>query len=168
MERPGLIVPSRYSRPACSISCAPRRNAWSAATIACAMRGAFLEILQQRHRRHFVKTTVQVHKYPDGTIALFHGAWRLVGYTEPLRPDPRQGSIPVGRNRRSATSFNQASVQSLVPVLPCRLSPDAGSRRNLNHSDDTRPAGATHAIEPVAGESVLLLTTSLKCFRQIC
>jgi hypothetical protein len=102
--------------------------------------------LRQDHR--------QVHGYPDGTIALFHVAWRLAGYTEPLRPGPRQGSIPVGRNRRSATSFNQASVQSLVPVLPCRLSPDAGSRRNLNYSADTRPAG--HVIEPVGGESVFI------------
>ena len=49
------------------------------------------------------------------------------------RLDHWQRSIPIGRDPRSAASFNQASVQSRVPVLLCRLCPDAGSRRTLNH-----------------------------------
>jgi hypothetical protein len=28
-----------------------------------------LQIPEQRHRRHFVKVTVQVHEYPDNTLA---------------------------------------------------------------------------------------------------
>ena len=44
--------------------------------------GRVLQVPEQRHRRHFVKVTVQVHEYPDGTIALFHGPRRLAGYTE--------------------------------------------------------------------------------------
>jgi hypothetical protein len=43
--------------------------------------GRVLQIPEQRHRRHFVKVTVQVHEYPDGTIALFHGPRRLAEYT---------------------------------------------------------------------------------------
>jgi transposase len=43
--------------------------------------GRALQIPEQRHRRHFVKVTVQVHEYPDGTIALFHGPRRLAEYT---------------------------------------------------------------------------------------
>ena len=43
--------------------------------------GRILQIPEQRHRHHFVKVTVQVHEYPDGTIALFHGPRRLAGYT---------------------------------------------------------------------------------------
>jgi hypothetical protein len=43
--------------------------------------GRVLQIPEQRHRRHFVKVTVQVHDYPDGTMALFHGPRRLAGYT---------------------------------------------------------------------------------------
>lgn len=45
--------------------------------------GRVLQIPEQRHRRHFVKVTVQVHEYPDGTLAIFHGPRRLAGY----RPD---------------------------------------------------------------------------------
>jgi transposase len=42
--------------------------------------GRVLQIPEQRHRRHFVKVTVQVHEYPDGTLAIFHGPRRLAGY----------------------------------------------------------------------------------------
>jgi hypothetical protein len=44
----------------------------------------------------------------------------------PLRPDHRQGSIPIGRDPRSAASFNQASAQSRAPAAPvdCALTRD--------------------------------------------
>jgi transposase len=42
--------------------------------------GRCLQIPEQRHRRHFVKATVQVHEYPDRTLAVFHGPKRLAGY----------------------------------------------------------------------------------------
>lgn len=42
--------------------------------------GRVLQIPEQRHRRHFVKVTVQVHEYPDDTLAIFHGPRRLAGY----------------------------------------------------------------------------------------
>ena len=45
--------------------------------------GRVLQIPEQPHRRHFVRVTVQVHEYPDGTLAIFHGPRRLAGY----RPD---------------------------------------------------------------------------------
>jgi transposase len=40
-----------------------------------------LQIPEQRHRRHFVKARVQVHEYPDGTLAIFHGPRKLAEYT---------------------------------------------------------------------------------------
>jgi hypothetical protein len=43
--------------------------------------GLVLQIPEQRHRRHFVKVTVQVRQHGDGTLALFHGPRRLAGYT---------------------------------------------------------------------------------------
>ena len=43
--------------------------------------GRSLQIPEQRHRRHFVKATVAVHHYPDGTMAIFHGPRRLAAYT---------------------------------------------------------------------------------------
>ena len=44
-----------------------------------------------------------------------------------------EAEIPIGRDARSAASFNQASVQSRASAFRRRC-PDAGSRRTLNHS----------------------------------
>ena len=42
--------------------------------------GRVLQIPEQKHRRHYVKTTVKVHEYPDGRLAVFHGPRQLAGY----------------------------------------------------------------------------------------
>lgn len=43
--------------------------------------GLFLQIPEQRHRRHFVRANVQVRQYADATLAIFHGPRRLADYT---------------------------------------------------------------------------------------
>ena len=40
-----------------------------------------LQIPADRHRHHYVKATVRVHEYPDGTLAVFHGPRRLARYS---------------------------------------------------------------------------------------
>jgi len=57
-------------------------------------RGLSLQIPQQAHRYHFVKTTVRVHEYADASLAVFHGPRCLARY----RPD---GSH-IGEDNRSA------------------------------------------------------------------
>lgn len=42
--------------------------------------GLTLQIPEQRHRRHFVRATVQVRHYPDGRLAIFHGPRCLADY----------------------------------------------------------------------------------------
>ena len=55
--------------------------------------GLSLQIPADRCRRHYVKARVRVHRYPDGSLALFHGPRRLASYTseglpfEPLDQD---------------------------------------------------------------------------------
>lgn len=39
-----------------------------------------LQIPEQDHRRHYVKVTIKVHEYPDGTLAVFHGPLCLAHY----------------------------------------------------------------------------------------
>ena len=39
-----------------------------------------LQIPQDRHRHHYVKASVRVHQYPDGTLAVFHGRRRLARF----------------------------------------------------------------------------------------
>jgi len=43
--------------------------------------GLKLQIPAGPHRPHYVKTRVRVHRYVDGTLALFHGPRRLDLYT---------------------------------------------------------------------------------------
>jgi transposase len=43
--------------------------------------GLKLQIPADRHRFHYVKVTVRVHRYQDGTLAVFHGPRRLACYS---------------------------------------------------------------------------------------
>jgi hypothetical protein len=43
-------------------------------------QGTTLQIPQDPHRFHYVKVTVRVHEYPDGTLAVFHGPRCLARY----------------------------------------------------------------------------------------
>jgi len=62
-----------------------------------------LQIPQDPHRFHYVKITVRVHEYPDGTLAVFHGPRCLARYhadgrlietgrAHPARNGPTHGS----------------------------------------------------------------------------
>lgn len=42
--------------------------------------GRILQIPRDTHRCHYVKATVRVHEYPDGTLAIFHGPRCLARY----------------------------------------------------------------------------------------
>jgi transposase len=39
-----------------------------------------LQLPEQKHRHHFVKATVRVHEYPDGSLSVFHGPRCLARY----------------------------------------------------------------------------------------
>ena len=54
-----------------------------------------LQLPADRHRRHYVKATVRVHEYPDGTLAVFHGPRCLARYRadgEPIDTSTRQAA----------------------------------------------------------------------------
>jgi transposase len=42
--------------------------------------GLTLQIPSDRHRCHYVKAKVHVHRYPDGGVAIFHGPRKLAAY----------------------------------------------------------------------------------------
>jgi len=45
-----------------------------------------LQIPADRHRCHFVKVRVRVHRYPDGRLAVFHGPRKLADYDAKGKP----------------------------------------------------------------------------------
>lgn len=46
-----------------------------------------LQIPEDRHRHHYVKAKVQVHHYPDGTMAIFHGPRKLAVFDKNGQPN---------------------------------------------------------------------------------
>jgi len=44
--------------------------------------GMKLQIPANRHRCHYVKVRVRVHRYPDGALAIFHGPRKLADYNQ--------------------------------------------------------------------------------------
>ena len=48
--------------------------------------GRKLQILASSTRAHYVKTQVRVHRYVDGTLALFHGPRKLAAYDAQANP----------------------------------------------------------------------------------
>jgi transposase len=55
-----------------------------------AFEGRKLQIPPQSHRMHYVKVKVRVHRYGDGSLALFHGPRKLADYgAEPGQDQPR-------------------------------------------------------------------------------
>jgi transposase len=43
-------------------------------------KGKTLQIPKDKHRYHYVKATIKVHEYTDGSMAIFHGPRRLADY----------------------------------------------------------------------------------------
>lgn len=48
--------------------------------------GKSLQIPRSEHRCHYVRAKVRVHRYGDGTLAVFHGPRKLAGYDTEGRP----------------------------------------------------------------------------------
>jgi transposase len=72
-------------------------------------QGLSLQIPQDPHRFHYVKVTVRVHEYPDGTVAVFHGPRCLARYDAEGRLIETEGE---GRRRKAPTP--RASARRIV------------------------------------------------------
>ena len=56
-------------------------------------RNRVLQIPEDRHRHHYVKARVQVHEYPDSSLAVFHGPRCLAKYDANGNPTKKQNPI---------------------------------------------------------------------------
>lgn len=76
-------------------------------------QGRSLQIPPDRHRFHYVKVTVRVHEYPDGTLAVFHGPRCLARYDaegqlrEPTPLPPVATARPKDRTSRQSLHSGQ-------------------------------------------------------------
>jgi transposase len=92
-------------------------------------KGRRLQIPESSWRPHFVKATVRVHEYPDGTVSLFWGPHRLAQFTADGTPIVVAPTTP-----------------SLAPCSgPSRTSPDGRAKS----ASLTAPARVAHGIARV-------------------
>ena len=52
-------------------------------------QGRVLQIPPSPLRPHFVRSTVRLHAYPDGTVAIFKGPHRLATFPPAAEPPPQ-------------------------------------------------------------------------------
>lgn len=75
-------------------------------------QGLSLQLPQDPHRFHYVKVTVRVHEYSDGTVAVFHGPRCLARYQSEGR------LIETGRATPGRSGPTQGSDGT--PIVVCR------------------------------------------------
>ena len=88
---PGSAFTPYVGRPIEDVLCVQEDRVVGADNCVCYNRRS-LQIPAQRHRQHYVRATVRVHEYPDGSLAIFDGPHCLVGFDRKGR-----GSDPVSR-----------------------------------------------------------------------
>ncbi|BAM07942.1 ISNCY family transposase [Leptospirillum ferrooxidans] len=72
--------------------------------------GRILQIPSDRYRLHYVRTTVRVHRHPDGSLSLFHGPRKLSDYPFKKPEHPKTKKEP----RTKAPSTGIRPVEALV------------------------------------------------------
>ena len=102
-----------------------------------AWNGLRLQIPPSRLRPHFVKASVRVHDYPDGTLAVFLGPHKLATFTA------------------DGTALSPPTHPILAPCSPpsrAGLAPAAPAARSARRPPLTAPALATSEIERAGTE----------------
>jgi len=68
--------------------------------------GRILQIPSDRYRLHYVRTTVRIHRHPDGSLSLFHGPRKLSDYPfeKPELPKTKRNHEPKLLRLESARS----------------------------------------------------------------
>lgn len=78
-------------------------------------QGRHLQIPPDPHRFHYVKATVRVHAYPDGTLAVFHGP-RCLARSQPDGRVIEPGGTPSGRRSPTRRSGDRPIVDPRATV----------------------------------------------------
>jgi transposase len=89
-------------------------------------KGRRLQIAESPLRRHFVKATVRVHEYPDGTVSVLWGPHRLAQFTaegKPIEIAPTSPSLAPCSGPSRTSPGGRAKSASLT--APAHVAPHA-------------------------------------------
>ena len=105
-----------------------------------------LQIPESPLRPHFVKATVKVHRYPDGTLAIFHGRRCLGRYNTNARPvgEAAKGpSRPAARLASRAGAVKDASRREDAVAAPSLTAPARDAIRRGRSAPGNGPDSLT-------------------------
>ena len=105
-----------------------------------AWEGVRLQIPESPVRPHYVKAHVKVRRYPDGTLAIFHGPRCIARFDEAGRPAPRE------RARQDETIPAAARVAACSAASRRGLETEAPVERSQRRPALTRPALAATGL----------------------
>jgi len=111
-------------------------------------KGRRLQIPESPLRRHFVKATVRVHEYPDGTVSVFWGPHRLAQFTAdgtPIVVAPTTPSMaPRSGPSRTSPDGRAKSASLTAPARAAHDTARVGTKkrakgRTKKRSDTQKP-----------------------------
>jgi transposase len=96
-----------------------------------AWNGRHLQLPESRLRPHFVRATVRVHAYPDGTTSVHLGPHRLADYTEAgaLTEATDQQQTPRPAGAASCSERSAGALKSAASPAPARDAAPAGRKQ---------------------------------------
>jgi transposase len=111
-----------------------------------------LQIPQSPLRPHFVKTTVKVHQYPDGGLAIFHGRRCLGRYDGGGVPIGETGenphSVPSGREARAVLAAVKDASRRGAVASPSLTASPRGARSRARSAPGNGPDSLTRKSPP--------------------
>ena len=98
--------------------------------------GRHLQIPESPLRRHFVKATVRVHEYPDGTASIFLGPHRLAQFTAegtPIVAAPTNPSLaPCSGPSRTSPKGRAKSASLTAPARVAHDNARVGTKKRAS------------------------------------
>ncbi len=107
-----------------------------------AWNGLRLQLPESRLRPHFVRATVRVHEYPDGTVSVHLGPHRLADYSAggELKPADQQAP-PRPAGAASCSERSAGALKSASSPTPARDAAPAGRKQAARRTQRSKLAG---------------------------
>ena len=119
-------------------------------------KGRRLQIPESPLRRHFVKATVRIHEYPDGTVSLFLGPHRLAQLTAegtPIEVAPTTASLaPCSGPSRTSPKGRAKSASLTAPARVAHDNARVGTKKRASGRTKKQTKAANGIEPPTAGK----------------
>jgi hypothetical protein len=120
-------------------------------------KGRRLQIPEGPLRRHFVKATVRIHEYPDGTVSVFWGPHRLAQFTAdgtPIIVAPTTASLaPCSGPSRTSPSGRAKSASLTAPARVAHDTTRVGTKKRASGRTKKQTKAGSHNRARIANRT---------------